>query len=146
MSAPPLLRLMDGKRVRARRAPKIRPREIGLQIAVANLLRDHCLPDWIWWHTPNGGRRNPREAATLKRCGVIPGIPDFTIVSPYGSVRYLELKRQGETLSDAQDEFRIFCIKHGIPHSIAFTIDDVLKVFDHWGCLRIALPKIGSEQ
>jgi hypothetical protein len=141
-ATPALLALMAGKRVRPRRAPKIRPREIGLQIAVANLLRDHCLPDWIWWHTPNGGRRNPREAATLKRCGVIPGIPDFTLVSPYGSVRFLELKRQGETLSDAQDEFRIFCIKHGIPHSIAFNINDVLKVFDHWKCLRI---KIGGE-
>jgi hypothetical protein len=57
-------------------------------------------------------------------------------VSPYGSIRCLELKRQGETLSDEQDVFWRWALKHSVPHAIAYSIDDALRALDHWGCLR----------
>lgn len=34
-----------------------------------------------FFHTPNGGYRNPREAAKFKRMGVKAGIPDIIIYS-----------------------------------------------------------------
>ena len=105
MTAPPLIMIAQGRKPRPRKAPRTAAKEIMLHIAVAKLLRDHCLPDWVWFHVPNGELRDVRTAAKLKRMGVKPGIPDFALVSPYGSVRFLELKRLGEKLSDAQEDF-----------------------------------------
>ena len=98
----PLLQLMAGKKTRLRKAPVVRPREIRLHLDVARVLREHCLPEWVWFHVPNGERRDVRTGARLKLMGVRPGVPDFLLISPYGSVRLLELKRPLETLSDAQ--------------------------------------------
>jgi len=142
-ATPPLLLLAQGRKPRARKAPTIRPREIRLHLDVARVLRDHCLPEWVWWHTPNGGRRDVKEAAKLKLLGTRAGVPDLILISPYGSVRLLELKRPGETLSDAQEEFRIHCIRHGIPHAIAYDFNQALIALDHWGCLRL---KIGGAR
>jgi hypothetical protein len=36
-------------------------------------------------------------------------LPDFELISPYGSVRFLELKREGKDLEDGQKEFRAWC-------------------------------------
>jgi trehalose utilization protein len=81
---------------------------------------------WIWWHTPNGEVRNKITAAKLKAMGVRPGIPDFVLLSPHNSIRFLELKRAGESLSEAQEEFRIFCIRQGHPHAVCRTIAEAL--------------------
>ncbi len=141
MTIPPLLMLTEGRRPRPRKAPPIRPREVKLHTDVAKVLRDHCLPEWLWWHTPNGERRDVQTGARLKRMGVKPGVPDILLVSPHGSVRFLELKRIGESLSDLQEDFRIHCIRQGIPLVIAHTLDEALVALDAWGCLRI---KIGG--
>ena len=46
------------------------------------------------WHTPNGGKRNLREAARFKLMGVKPGVPDVTLAIAMGSYHglYIELK------------------------------------------------------
>lgn len=63
-------------------------------------------------HIPNGGLRNPREAASFKRMGVQRGVPDYLIFDqpPNFSDRYkakglpcgiaLEMKRVGGTERD----------------------------------------------
>lgn len=53
------------------------------------------------WHTPNGGSRNVREAANLKRQGVKAGIPDILILWS-GKLFGLELKSQAGRISDSQ--------------------------------------------
>jgi hypothetical protein len=112
-AVPPLLLLAEGRNPRPRRAPLCRPKEITLHMAVAKLLRDHALPEWQWTH-----------------------VPDFILVPPAGQLHCLELKRQGETLSDAQERFQLWCIRHGVPHSVAYSVDDALAVLNAWGCLR----------
>jgi hypothetical protein len=136
MSTPPLLMIAEGRKPRPRRALVIRPKELALHIAVATVLKDRCLPDWRWTHIPAGEARDARHAAKLRAMGVVSGWPDFILVSPYGSIRCLELKRQGETLSDEQDVFWRWALKHSVPHAIAYSIDDALRALDHWGCLR----------
>jgi hypothetical protein len=51
-----------------------------------------------WNHCPNGGNRNSREGASLKRQGVKAGFPDISIFEPRGSFHglFIELKRDGE--------------------------------------------------
>jgi len=46
------------------------------------------------FHIPNGGNRNPREAARLKRMGVRPGVSDYCLPIPRGIYHglFVELK------------------------------------------------------
>jgi hypothetical protein len=136
---PPLLAIAEGCKARPRKAPAFRPKESILHFAVAKLLREHCLETWQWCHIPNGEVRDIRTAVKLKRMGTKPGWPDFILCPPAGQLHCLELKRLGETLSDAQEDFQLWCIRHNVPHSVAFTFDQVLAVLDAWGCLRIRI-------
>ena len=142
MSAiPPLLMLAEGRKPRARKAPLARPKEIALHMAVAKVLRDHALETWAWTHIPSGELRSKITAAKLKRMGAKPGWPDFVLIPPAGQLHCLELKRQGEPLSDAQEAFQLWCIRSRVPYSVCRTIDESLAVLDAWSCLRI---KIGG--
>ena len=142
---PPPPQLAAGRQVRARKQPTPRPRESKLHTAVAKLLTDHCLPTWKWrW--VGAKAQNAREGAILKLMGAQKSWPDIELISPYGSVRFLELKRIGEELDDGQLEFRMWCIAHGVPHVVAETIDHVLKALDHWGCLRIRTSSVTYHQ
>ena len=140
---PPLLARMQGTKTRASKAPLARPKEIVLHMAVAKVLRDHALPSWQWCHIPSGEARDIRTTAKLKQMGVRRGWPDFLLVAPAGAIRCLELKRQGETLSDSQEAFQLWAIRKAVPYSVAETFDQALAILDSWGCLRI---KIGGEQ
>ena len=131
--------LAAGRKPRPRKAPQIRPREIELHVTVARLLRDHARSDWQWTHIPAGELRDKRTAAKLKAMGARRGWPDFVLVPPAGQLHALELKRVGETLSSAQDDFRTWAIRNGLPHVVAYTIDDVLVAFAVWGCLSVKI-------
>ena len=134
---PPLLMLAEGRRPRLRSAPKSRPKEIALHMCVAAVLRNHARPDWLWTHIANGEVRDPHTAGKLKQMGMQPGWPDFVLVPPRGQIHCLELKRLGTSLSDAQEGFGFWCIRNGVPHVTAHTMDEVLVAFDVWDCLSI---------
>ena len=56
---------------------------------------------------PNGGKRNPGEAAHLKRQGVRPGVPDLCIPAargPYNGL-YIEMKVGRNKPTEAQYEW-----------------------------------------
>jgi VRR-NUC domain len=74
--------------------------------------------------------------------GVKSGWPDLLLVSPMGSVRCLELKRRGESLSEEQEAFSLHCIKHGIPYSVARSRDEAFAALAGWG----AIISIGEAQ
>ena len=74
--------------------------------------------------------------------GVQRGWPDFTLFDPTGRLHALELKREGETLTDDQEDFQIWCIARGVPHSVSRSVDEALMVLDAWGVLRV---KIGGK-
>jgi hypothetical protein len=142
---PPLLAIAEGRKVRARKAPVLRPRESKLQVAVADLLRAHCL--WEWTHI-NRTAKDARQGAMFRELGVNRGWGDFILLSPDGGrAHFLELKRIGKNIDDDQVEFRLRCIKRGTPYVVARTIDDVGAACDVWGCLRItfASARIARE-
>jgi hypothetical protein len=72
-ATPPLLLLAEGRKPRARKAPVPRPKEIALHMAVAKILREHCLPEWQWFHPGSGELRDLKTAVKLKRMGLKPG-------------------------------------------------------------------------
>jgi VRR-NUC domain len=138
---PPLLVLAEGRKPRARRAPRTAPKEYRLQTDVADVLKDHALPTWRWSHVPAGERRDVRTGARLKRMGLQKGWPDIVLINPAGIFHALELKRVGEDLSEDQDQFQLWAIRHGVPHSVAYSLDEAFAALNAWGCLRI---KIGG--
>src|SRR5690242_12876231 len=46
------------------------------------------LPGIVTWHTPNGGKRDPREAKLFKELGVLPGFPD--VAHLWGTLHLIE--------------------------------------------------------
>jgi hypothetical protein len=136
---PPLLAIAEGRKVRARRAPTVTPTELKLHMTVAALLRDHCI--WEdWTHFPAGELRDKGTARKLKQMGMRPFWPDFLLLSPEDRLHCLELKRVGRPLTDGQSEFRLRRVRRGTQYAICRTLDDVLAVFEAWGCLRVARP------
>ena len=142
---PPLLALAQGRKVRPRKAPVARPKEIELHFAVAKVLRQYCRPDWQWTHIGHGEVRDIRTAAKLKHMGLKRGWPDFVLVPPAGQLHCLELKRSGERLTEDQAVFQAWCIAHGVPHAVCCTLDEVLAVLNSWMCLRIRIASAGSR-
>lgn len=136
---PPLLAIANGQGARPRKAVIERPKEIVLHMQVSKVFRVYLRPDWQCTHIPNGEIRDKRTAGKLKQMGTRAGWPDFILVPPRGLLHCLELKRVGEKLTVEQDEFRLWCIRHGIPHVVAFTLDEVLTAFQDWQCLTIQI-------
>jgi len=139
MTVPPLLKIMASKRARPRKAPLTAPKESVLQCAVADVLRAHCLPEWRFSHFPAGERRDVRTGARLKRYGLHRGWPDVILISPAGVFHGLELKRHGECLTDDQEQFQLWAIRHNIPHSVAYSLNEAIAFLDAIGCLRIRI-------
>lgn len=58
-------------------------------------------------HVPNGGKRDKKTAASLKRQGVKAGVPDLVLPSSHGGYfgLYIELKAGKNKTTDIQNEW-----------------------------------------
>jgi hypothetical protein len=135
-AAPPLLVLAAGGRPRLRRARMPVPKESRLHKHVADLLDAHCLPDWRWTHI-NRKCKDAREGAIMKRMGVKRGWFDFELISPEPRPHFLDPKRLGEEPTEEQLDFKAWCDRVGCPAVFVWRMDEVLRTFDAWGCLRV---------
>ena len=112
------------------RKPRAKPRHIedDLQRAVMSYLRV-VLPRTVRaWHTPNGGKRNAREAARLKAQGVMTGVSDILIMwNAYGALRMacIELKAPTGRLSEPQKDFLSFAGGVGCFTFVCRSVDEV---------------------
>lgn len=124
----------------ARRTP-----ELNLHYSVAELLGNLASKDVIWWHTANGNV-GARYGAKLKRMGVKPGVPDFTILIPtpttdFGGgrdpmVAFLELKAGKGVLSEPQKLFRDAVDRIGCFHHVSYDYDDAVKWLRNMGAIK----------
>jgi hypothetical protein len=146
MTMPPLLMIAAGRRPRLRDNPKVRPKELALHFGVADLLRRFARPDWRWGHYPAGEHREPRVAAKLKAMGVQRGWPDLMLFSPTGRFHALELKREGESLTEDQNSFAAWCAAAGVPYGVARTLDEALRFLSAWGVLRVGIAPAGRQR
>jgi hypothetical protein len=81
------------------------------------------------YSVPNGGKRNPREAADLVRTGVKRGVPDVCIPIPCGQYHglYIEFKKpaleksmKGTVTDPDQIRYRDYLISQNYSHFVAF--------------------------
>lgn len=128
---------LRGKRQRTKLLP---PLEFRTQCAVADVLRRWAAPNWAWTHIGHGEQRSPVTGARLKRMGVQPGWPDFILLPPrYGQnprAHFLELKRQGGQLSEAQAGFQLWCSLNGYRFAIAHDLKGAFAILLSWGAVR----------
>jgi hypothetical protein len=93
----------------------------------------------VFFHVPNGGKRDKRTAAKLKRMGVLPGVADLIFLWATGMiprVLFLELKAKGEGLSKEQRLFRDNVKTVRCYFECADNIDDALTILDRYKLLR----------
>ena len=95
------------------------PSESDSQIAFLQWWREQKYP--LIWHTPNGGSRGAREAARLKREGVIPGVPD--LFCPELRL-FIEFKREDGRLSADQKELLAYLESVGYECIVVYGLAD----------------------
>jgi hypothetical protein len=140
MTLPPLLAIAQGRRARRRRVKIPAPKELVLHMAVADVLRRYARTDWRWSHFPSGELRDVRTGSKLRAMGLQKGWPDFMLFDPSGRLHALELKREGEGLTEDQQVFQTWCVERAVPYAIAWTTDEALSSLSRFGVLRIKLP------
>lgn len=121
--------------------------EDDLAKTVAEFLRLALPAPVVFWHTPNGGKREQvqrtdrrtgetywfsPEAAKLKKMGVLAGVPDLTFILPNGQAAFIELKVGKNDLSDEQTAVRELLLACGCGYQVAWSLEDVVRVLDHW--------------
>ena len=93
---------------------------------------------------PNGGKRNPREAARLKRQGVRAGIPDLFLASPrIGSIWphsgdehgfFIEMKSEKGTVNKNQLPWILELRESGYKVDVCYSwIEAVNEIIDYLG-------------
>ena len=100
----------------------------------------------LWTATANGGRRDRRTAASLKKQGVKRGVPDILIFDPppsgVGSGLAIELKRpreSGRARGRVSEHQRIWCERLracGWRAEIAYGYDHALEIIKSAGYLK----------
>jgi hypothetical protein len=108
--------------------------ETAIHRAVVAHLRTRGVPGLVWWHTPNGGRRNRIEGAILNGLGVRPGVADLIFLYD-GRAFALELKTDAGRPTIAQRQFVSDFNAAGGTAVITNGLDQALRTIEHWRLL-----------
>ncbi len=84
---------------------------------------------------PNGGSRDTREAANLKRQGVKAGVPDLFLPVARGGKHglYIEMKRrEGGRVSDLQKEWIQKLTAQGYECHVCFGFDEAVAAIENY--------------
>lgn len=138
------LHLFKSNRQRGVKPPA--PLEFSSHVFVADVLRRWCSARWRWTHLPLGelrdfkfdkhGQRYSPSGNRLKRMGVQPGWPDFLFAGPSARVAWLELKRRGNTLSEAQEDVEEHLRQCGFDYLVTDNVKEAVDWLKSLGILR----------
>ena len=85
-------------------------------------------------HIPNGGRRDPREAAWLKKCGVKAGVPDIFLPVPKGIYHglYIEMKAGDNKPTEKQTEWLTALRRQGYAVAVCWSHFEAERVIEQY--------------
>ena len=130
------LSLFKSKKQKGERPP---PLEFASHLVLADMLRRWCDPAWEWTHLPLGEKRHIGTAVRLKRMGARPGWPDFLFAGPNAKLVWLELKRRGNKLSEAQEQIKTHLCDCGFDYLVTDNIDEAVAWLRRLGILRATI-------
>ena len=83
-------------------------------------------------HIPNGGRRNAKEAAKLKRMGVLSGVADLHLPVARGNYHslYIEMKYEEGRLLESQKDFLKAAAAEGNYCIVCYSAPDAIEIID----------------
>jgi hypothetical protein len=90
-------------------------------------------------HVPNGSQlagnavSRARQVNALKLDGMRPGFPDLICLASGGRTGLMEVKREGEKLSEAQTHWAGALEHLGHNHAVVRSIDDAQAALKRWG-------------
>ena len=106
-----------------------------LQIAVVSHLRMRGVPNLVFLHPANGGYRTIYEATLFKRMGVRAGASDLILLHA-GKFYALELKVEGRSATDSQNEFIAAVEAAGGTGFVAVGLDAAIRKLEEWKLLK----------
>lgn len=85
-------------------------------------------------HIPNGGSRNKKEAANLKRQGVKAGVPDLHLPVPRGKYHslYIEMKVEPNKPTKEQVKWINALIDNGNAAIICYSAERAVKAIEYY--------------
>jgi hypothetical protein len=104
-----------------------------IHVSILEWMRLVLPPGSLIWHTPNGGSRDVREAAKLKKMGVVPGIPDLVVFMDGAFAFSLEVKAQAGRLSAEQHGVHAVMRRLGFKVAVVRGIDEARQALASWG-------------
>lgn len=107
----------------------MRQREASEQITVISYCTMRNFPVF---HIPNGGSRNSREAAHLKRQGVKAGVPDLFFPAALRGFHglFIEMKAGKNKTTEKQDEWIALLTESGYCVRVCYGFEEARKVID----------------
>lgn len=127
-----LIALERAKRVR--KPTNAHPEE-DLQAACVEWFRYAWRKYWrLLFAVPNGGSRNAKEAANLKRSGVVPGVADLLLLVPnkyYGAL-CIEMKAGKNEQSDAQKVWESAAVEAGNQYAVCRSVDEFMDIVNKY--------------
>ncbi len=86
------------------------------------------------FHIPNGGFRNGREAANLKRQGVRAGVPDLCVPVARGGFHslYIEMKAAGGRVSEKQAEWLKLLRDQGMCAYVCYGAGNAVELIERY--------------
>lgn len=85
-------------------------------------------------HSPNGGKRNAREAARFKAMGTRAGFPDLFLAVPSNGSHglFIELKSDKGRLTDNQQAYLTILQRQGYAVAVVRTLEDFMKTINEY--------------
>jgi hypothetical protein len=112
--------------------PRRKPRhkEESVQTACVTYFRVKY-PMYIIMAIPNGGFRNSREAANMKRAGMLAGASDLLIIAER-NVLFLEAKVDGNKQTELQVAFQKAVERLGFTYKVFHSLDEFKVIVERW--------------
>ena len=103
-----------------------------IQSAIVDFLRLVLTPDYIVYANANAARRTAGGRASNGVAGLLPGIPDLSVVCPDSGILFFEVKTPRGRLSEAQQHVIRQLLKNGTRVAVVTTIADVEAKLAIW--------------
>ncbi|WP_089177116.1 VRR-NUC domain-containing protein [Bosea sp. AS-1] len=119
--------------------------EDALQIQLVAIIKQYLRPNVLFWHTPNGGKRDKRTARLMKCMGVLPGVADLIFIQPGPKVDFVEIKEGDGRMSSDQERFMEASQRSDCSYYCATGFDEAIAVLNSIGVLRVRLTNSVSD-